>query len=199
MRSFSWEVRAREAQTLQAGLPPNPEISFELEDFGGTGSVEGFEGTETTILLSQLIPLGGKLSKRKKVASLNTKLAGWDYETVRLNVLTQTTINYLNVLAAQDQLALELELVSLAEKVHTTVSELARAGEISPIQISDNNSEKKVISSNDLMSEIDIYAFAAYILSSLRSQENASHRLIIQDVPTSITFLDSLQSTVLTC
>jgi len=134
LRAFSWEVRARESQALQAGLPPNPEISFTLEDFGGTGSLEGFDGTETTILLSQLVPLGGKLSKRKKVASLNTKLAAWDYETVRLNVLTQTTVNYLNVLAAQDQLALELELVSLAEKVHTTVSELARAGEISPIQ-----------------------------------------------------------------
>ena len=134
LRAFSWEIRAREAQALQAGLPPNPEISFVLEDFGGTGSLEGFDGTESTILLSQLVPLGGKLSKRKKVASLNAKLAGWDYETVRLNVLTQTTVNYLNVLAAQDRLALELELVSLAEKVHTTVSELARAGEISPIQ-----------------------------------------------------------------
>ena len=134
LRAFSWEVRAREAQALQAGLPPNPEISFELEDFGGSGSVEGFDGTETTILLSQLIPLGGKLSKRRKMEELNTKLAEWNYETVRLNVLTQTTINYLNVLAAQDQLALELELVGLAEKVHTTVSELAREGEISPIQ-----------------------------------------------------------------
>lgn len=134
LRAFSWEVRAREAQTLQAGLPPNPEISFKLEDFGGSGSVEGFDGTETTILLSQLIPLGGKLSKRRKVESLNTNLAQWDYETIRLNVLTQTALNYLNVLAAQNRLALELELVSLAEKVHTTVSELAREGEISPIQ-----------------------------------------------------------------
>lgn len=132
LRAFSWEVRAREAQTLQVGLPPNPEISFKLEDFGG--SVEGFDGTETTILLSQLIPLGGKLSKRRKVESLNTDLAQWDYETIRLNVLTQTALNYLNVLAAQDRLALELELVSLAEKVHTTVSVLAREGEISPIQ-----------------------------------------------------------------
>ena len=39
LRAFSWEVRARESMALQAGLPPNPEISFELENFGGTGSV----------------------------------------------------------------------------------------------------------------------------------------------------------------
>ena len=134
LQAFSLEVRAREAQALQAGLPPNPEISFELEDFGGTGSVEGFKGTETTVLLSQLIPLGGKLSKRRKVAALNTDLAGWDYEAVRLNVLTITTQAFTNVLAAQRKLELSSELVALAERVYTTVAEQASAGEISPIQ-----------------------------------------------------------------
>ncbi len=134
LRASSWEIRAQEAQTLQAGLPPNPEISFELEDFGGTGSVEGFDGTETTILLSQLIPLGGKLSKRRKVESLNTNLAEWDYEATRLNVLTKTVLSYLNVLAAQERYTLQSELLNLAERVHATVSERAQAGEISPIQ-----------------------------------------------------------------
>lgn len=134
LRAFSWEVRAREAQALQAGLPPNPEISFEVEDFGGTGSVEGFDGTETTILLSQLFPLGGKLSKRRKVEELNTELAEWDYETTRLNVLTKTVLSYLNVLAAQERFTLQSELFKLAERVHGTVSERAQAGEISPIQ-----------------------------------------------------------------
>ncbi len=134
LRAFSWEVRARESMALQAGLPPNPEISFEFEDFGGTGSVEGFDGVEATIRLSQLVPLGGKLSKRRKVAAFNTDLAAWDYEAVRLNVLTQTALAFLNLLATQERLALDLELVSLAEKVHTVVSERARAGEISPIQ-----------------------------------------------------------------
>lgn len=134
LRSYSWEVRAREAQALQAGLPPNPEISFEVEDFGGTGSVEGFDGTETTILLSQLFPLGGKLSKKRKVEELNTELAEWDYETTRLNVLTKTVLSYLNVLAAQERFTLQSELFKLAERVHGTVSERAQAGEISPIQ-----------------------------------------------------------------
>jgi len=134
LRSYSWEVRAREAQALQAGLPPNPEIGLEIEDFGGTGSVEGFDGTETTILLSQLIPLGGKLSKKRKVEELNTELAEWDYETTRLNVLTKTVLAYLNVLAAQEHYVLQSELFDLAERVHATVSERAQEGEISPIQ-----------------------------------------------------------------
>lgn len=67
------------------------------------------------------------------------------------------------------------------------------------VRTSDNNSEKKLISSNDVMPEIGVYAFAAYVLSSLWSQENLNQRFIIQDIPTSINFLDSLQTTVLTC
>ena len=134
LRAFSWEVRARESMALQAGLPPNPEISFELENFGGTGSVKRFAGTETTILLSQLLPLGGKLSKRRKVESLSAELAEWDYEAVRLNVLTKTVLSYLQVLASQERYSIELKLLNLAEKVHTTASEQAQAGESSPIQ-----------------------------------------------------------------
>lgn len=134
LRAFSWEVRAKEAETLQAGLFPNPEFESLLEDFGGTGSVEGFKGTETTILLSQLIPLAGKISKRKKLATLDADLSGWDYEAVRLDVLTDTTKAYAEVLAAQRQLELTEELASLAERVYDTVAEQASAGEISPIQ-----------------------------------------------------------------
>jgi cobalt-zinc-cadmium efflux system outer membrane protein len=134
LKAFSWEVRAREAQALQAGLLPNPELESLLEDFGGTGSVEGFKGTETTILLSQLIPLAGKISKRKKLAALNTNLAGWDYETVRLDVFTNTAKAFTDVLAAQKQLKLSEELAALAKRVYNTVAEQASAGEISPIQ-----------------------------------------------------------------
>ena len=56
--AFSFELRAIEARRLQAGLLPNPELSAELENFGGTGSTRGVQSSETTIQLSQLIELG---------------------------------------------------------------------------------------------------------------------------------------------
>jgi cobalt-zinc-cadmium efflux system outer membrane protein len=37
LASFSWEIRAREARALQAGLRPNPTFSAELENIGGSG------------------------------------------------------------------------------------------------------------------------------------------------------------------
>jgi len=93
LRAFSWEVRARVANALQEGLIPNPEIGLEVENFGGQGEARGFETPETTLQLSQLIELGGKRSKRYQVASLETTLAEWDYETQRLNILASSRRN----------------------------------------------------------------------------------------------------------
>ena len=134
LKAYSLEIRAREARAIQEGLLPNPDVEAFVEDFGGTGSVEGFKGVETTILLSQLIPLGGKITKKKKLAALNVGLADWDYEAVRLDVLTSTAKAFTNVLAAQRQLKLTEELAALAKRVHETVAEQAEAGEVSPIE-----------------------------------------------------------------
>src|SRR5262245_44176203 len=37
LASATWEVRAGEAHTLQAGLLPNPEFGVEVENFAGSG------------------------------------------------------------------------------------------------------------------------------------------------------------------
>jgi len=89
LAAFAWEVRAGEARTLQAGLLPNPEFDIELENFAGSGDLEGFDARETTIALNQLIELGGKRLKRKRVAALERDLRGWDYEAKRLDVFTE--------------------------------------------------------------------------------------------------------------
>lgn len=132
--SFSWEVRAQEARMLQAGLPPNPAIDIEVENFGGSGDFRDLDAAETTISLSQLIELGGKRSKRKQIASLEHELANWDYLTKRADVLTEATKAFVNVLAAQKGLSLETELVGLAEKVFDSVTARVKAGKVSPVE-----------------------------------------------------------------
>lgn len=134
LAAWSLEVRAREARAIQEGLLPNPEVEAFLEDFGGTGSVEGFKGTETTILLSQLVPLSGRISKSARVARLDAGLAGWDYEAARLNVLTDTAKAFADLVAAERRLRIIDELARLSGRVYETVAEQADAGEISPIQ-----------------------------------------------------------------
>ncbi|MFQ5453667.1 MAG: TolC family protein, partial [Candidatus Zixiibacteriota bacterium] len=130
LEAFSLEIRAREANALQAGLLPNPEIDVEVENAGGSGSFNGFNQTETTIQLSQLIEIGNKRALRARVASLSQELAGWDYETIRVDVLTQVSKAFTDVLGAQQQLKLMQGLVSLAQKVKSTASERVKAGKV---------------------------------------------------------------------
>ena len=132
--AFAWEIRTKEAQILQAGLLPNPELGIEVENFGGSGALQSLDGAESTLQLSQLIELGGKRSKRKRISKLEWELAGWEYELRRLEVFTEITKAFIDVLAAQERLALIEELVSIAERIFNTVLERVKAGKVSPVE-----------------------------------------------------------------
>jgi cobalt-zinc-cadmium efflux system outer membrane protein len=130
----SWDIRAAEARTLQAGLFPNPQAGVAVEEFGGSEARKDFEVAETTIELSQLIELGGKRSKRARIAALEKDLAGWDHEARRLDVFTGVAKSFVDLLGAQQRLAYTEELVRLAEKSLQTVSERVEAGKVSPLE-----------------------------------------------------------------
>lgn len=134
LKALAWAVRAGEAKTLQAGLRPNPELETEIEEFGGSGDLSGVSAIETTMQLGVPIELGGIRGKQRQVAALETELAGWDYETARLDVLTQVKRSFIDVLAAQEVVALNEELVRLAEQVFNTAKAQVEAGKVSPVQ-----------------------------------------------------------------
>jgi cobalt-zinc-cadmium efflux system outer membrane protein len=133
LAAFSWEARAREAQALQARLLPNPELDVEVENFGGSGAFGGLDEAETTVQLGQLVELGGKRSRRKRAAALDQDLAGWDYEIGRIQVFTETSKAFVDVLVAQKRTELNEEFVRLAEQVLHVVAERVRAGKVSAI------------------------------------------------------------------
>jgi len=134
LKSFSLQVRVSQAGELQAGLWPNPELGVEVEEVGGTGQRSGFDGAETTIQLSQLIELGDKRGKRRKLASLEKELAGSDYEAKRLDVFTEVARAFIEVLAAQHRLGLTEELLHLSEELVDTVTKRVEAGKDSPLE-----------------------------------------------------------------
>ncbi len=130
LRAFSWEMRAAEARELQAGLPPNPELSTEMENFGGEDDLKGFRGAETTVQLSQLIETGGKRAKRRQVARSEKDLAGWEYEGKRLDVYAEVSAAYWETYAAQERFTIAQELAGLAGRLHDAVVEKVRAGKV---------------------------------------------------------------------
>jgi cobalt-zinc-cadmium efflux system outer membrane protein len=134
LAAFSLEIRAAEARELQESLPPNPEAGMTVENVAGSGDYRGTDLTETTIGISQLLETGRKREKRTRVAEIQTKLASWDYEKKRLEVLTDVALRFIDMLAAQRRLELARQNADLAAKLLETVDKQIKAGMISPIE-----------------------------------------------------------------
>lgn len=133
LRAFDWKMRADEARALQAGLYPNPALSIEGENLAGSGPFSEYDAGETTVLLGQLVELGGKRAKRRRVALLDRELSGWDYEAARLDVLTETNQRFVSALAARERFELANEILRVSKQSLEATRARVRAGAASSI------------------------------------------------------------------
>jgi cobalt-zinc-cadmium efflux system outer membrane protein len=134
LKAFDWEIREKEALALQANLLPNPELGMELENVVGSGSFQAFDGIEATLQLGQLIELGGKRARRYHAAELEKELAGWDYETAKLDVLNEIAQTFVDVISSQDRVEIVKELYRISRHVAATISERVQSGKDSPLE-----------------------------------------------------------------
>ena len=134
LQAFAWEVRARDAAALQAGLYPNPTLRAETEEVSSSDPVGAFASAEQAARLSLPLELWGRPWKRRNVAEEERDLAGWDYEAARLDALTEATQAYVGVVAAQEHVQQAEEAVRLSETVYETVARQVSAGEVSPVE-----------------------------------------------------------------
>ncbi|MEX2607610.1 MAG: TolC family protein [Kiritimatiellia bacterium] len=139
LQAFSYATRAAEARLLQAGVLPNPRIAFDIDEYDRGG--EGFDSAETAVVLSQPFELGGKRRWRKQLAEAEGELAGWEYESKRLDIVAETARRFVQVLAARERLELARSAVELAEKTHLAVTEHVKAGKEAPQQASKSSAE----------------------------------------------------------
>jgi len=127
-------IEIQEGQLIQAGLLPNPEISSEIEEFGGTGERSGFARSEVNIEFSQLFELGGKRGKRVRSASLGRDIAALDYERARLDVILLTTQTFIKLVADHERFEIAQDTFDLARELSKSVRNRIDAGQVSPIE-----------------------------------------------------------------
>jgi cobalt-zinc-cadmium efflux system outer membrane protein len=130
----AYEVRAREAALVQSHAYPNPTLSVDLEDFAGSGEFGSFDSAQSTVLLGQLVELGGKRAARVELATAARDLAAWDYEVRRIDALVRTAGAFVDVLAAQERHRLAGEALGLARSMEEVASRRLRAGIGSPAE-----------------------------------------------------------------
>ena len=132
LQAFSWETRAGEARVLQAGKPPNPEIDVRYYRLGERGQVE--DVPRTRVILSQVIELGGKPSRREKLAEAEHDVADWDYEMARIRVATTVASQFVAVLGAQRLVASHTESVEFLEQTRDKVLGLVESGAVRSLE-----------------------------------------------------------------
>lgn len=137
LASFSWAIRSAEADVLQAGLGPNPEVRLSMRDFGGSGEYRGADGSEQSIRLAQVIELGRKADRRRQLARSATALCGWDYEALRLDVFTETAKAFIAVLVAERQVVLAEETRGVAQETVDALAKRAQGGMGSNLELSE--------------------------------------------------------------
>jgi cobalt-zinc-cadmium efflux system outer membrane protein len=69
-----------------------------------------------------------------EVAALTKELADWNYETKRVDVLTQVSQAFIEALTAQQRLILTKQTQELANQMMVTTSARVQAGKVSPVE-----------------------------------------------------------------
>lgn len=129
-----YQERAAEALIEQAGYRPNPTLNVEVENFAGTGRVQGVRTLETTAQVSQTFERGGKPGKRVALAQRDRDAVAQEMAVRRAGVLAVTASTYVSVLAAQQRLALADEQLGLARETLDAVDARVQAGDVSPAE-----------------------------------------------------------------
>ncbi len=131
LKVFEYEIAALEGIKTQAGLIPNPEAEFEMENFLGGEELKGFTGAEYTLSASQLFELGGKRSSRIKLADKEIICAKGNYELLKLDIITQIKKAFFELFKIQHQIKSQQMFMELNEEILKTISERVKAGRTS--------------------------------------------------------------------
>lgn len=122
-----WGIDIAEGERRQAGVLPNPELSWEMEDTRNGSQT-------TTVSVSQMFELGGKRGARLGVAGRDSELAGLELER-QGNALRAEVIGAFEAsVQAQEGLQLAEESLRLSERALQVVQGRVKAGSASPVE-----------------------------------------------------------------
>ena len=130
----SGTLRIAAGQRIQAGALLNPELSYEQDNSFGTGKYQGTKSAETTLQISQTFEWFGKREARIAAGAAGVETAAIQRQAVRLEVLSETAIAFLNVLGAQRRIQILDEQVAAIDRLTPLLQRRVEAGASSPAE-----------------------------------------------------------------
>lgn len=125
LKSESATLRSLRAQTQQAARLPNPVITFEAENFGGSRSEDDLEYTGG---LSQLIETAGKRTARTSLAKANADAFDLRRDITTAKILAKARIAYAEVIASKSRLVLSEKEVEIRRQALRLISRKSSHG-----------------------------------------------------------------------
>jgi outer membrane protein, heavy metal efflux system len=132
-------VEAARGRQRQSGLYPNPTIGYEGDEIRGGA----YGGGEQGFFIEQPIILGGKLGLNRKVGSSEVKERQAEAEAQRYRVENDVGMAYYHTLAAQERLAIDRDLVTIAQTTVRVVRQLHNVGEADETEVLEAEAEEQ--------------------------------------------------------
>jgi cobalt-zinc-cadmium efflux system outer membrane protein len=127
LAAAQWEIGVAEGDRQQAGLIPNPQVSWEAEDTRRRSRT-------TTLMLSQPLELGGKRGARIEVAERAQDAASIELERRRNELRADVFQAFYNSTIAQQRLLLTEQSLQLAERGLRVAKGRINAGKAAPVE-----------------------------------------------------------------
>ncbi|MAZ86173.1 MAG: RND transporter [Cellvibrionaceae bacterium] len=128
LKVFDFRQQALKGELATAELRPAYELDFGAENFAGSGDFNGFDQAELTISLSSALELGGKRDARVEVVNRGFSRFEAQRQADALDLSGEVTRRFIDVLAAQQRVALAEKADQLAKDALVAVKTRAKAG-----------------------------------------------------------------------
>ena len=125
--AFGHQIQAQDGRVLQAGLAPNPELSFTVENALGTGEFKGFDSAEATLSIAWILERGVR-QRRLDTARAGVSLLTVEADIMRLDAAAETARLFLSCLSNQVRMVSANEAVQLAQETVNAIQKRVKAG-----------------------------------------------------------------------
>ncbi|MDP3492927.1 MAG: TolC family protein [Hyphomonadaceae bacterium] len=129
------QVEAARGRQTQAGAGINPEASYTVENFSGSGVLRGMDSAESTIGLSQQLELGGKREARSETAGKQADAVAVRGRIARADLDLTVRERFAELSAAEERLDLARAALERARKLSDLAQTLVDAGREPPLRV----------------------------------------------------------------
>jgi len=157
--AFGHQIQAQDGRVLQAGLAPNPELSFTVENALGTGEFTGFDNAEATLSIAWILEHGVR-QRRLDTARAGVSLLAVEADIMHLDAAAETARFFFSCLSNQTRMVSAKKAEQLAQETVNAIQKRVKAGkspqadlsraqaELARIKLNQENIEHEFVSAS---------------------------------------------------